>query len=755
MRAIKLLTGVLACLFLLLINASPAMAQGALLNRGDHYFEEFSFVKAAETYEQAFKKDASSIPHARRLAECYWNLRDTKNAETWYAVVAASSQATPVDLYRYSELLRVSGQYADSDLWLKRYGKLAPTDARVELKEDATDKLSELLDNPGLTYKVVPVDWNSDKPDICPFIHKNTIYFASSRSPQFTSRRTDSWNDQPFLNLYTGNVADDGTVTALKPMGDDMNTQYHESNLVISEDGSELYFTRNNYVEGRKILGEDGVNNLQIFVRHMLPEGWSKETPFTYNSPSYSVGHPALSKDGQSLYFTSDKPGGLGGKDIYVCHRDALGSWGEPENLGPTINTEGDEMFPFVFGNTLYFSSDGHLGLGGLDIFRVSIRGNSFGVVENLNAPINSTGDDFGLCLDERGQIGFFTSDRDGHLGNEDIYTFRMNSKAEENRKWAGRVLDMSDAQPIPHLVVQLLDAERNVIASTVTTAQGTYEFPSPKVPATVNIKVEGGAQSELTFKDFTPSEFGDTDLPDIYLNSVMDLPVNVVIKDEHTGKWLEGVSVTVKQATDGTILFLGTTNADGITKGEVPDRRFGSDEEYDVVFSKSGYFSKTVTVDFRVLKFLEQALTGPDGVDMSPVLAGIDMGKAMNLRPIYFDYRESTIRSDAASELDLVAQVMLTNPGITIDLRSHTDSRASSEYNDALSQRRAESTKAYLVSEGIAESRIQAHGYGERELVNKCADNVPCTEEEHAMNRRTEFIITSCKDCGVLGAVK
>jgi outer membrane protein OmpA-like peptidoglycan-associated protein len=228
-----------------------------------------------------------------------------------------------------------------------------------------------------------------------------------------------------------------------------------------------------------------------------------------------------------------------------------------------------------------------------------------------------------------------------------------------------------------------------------------------------------------------------------------------VVIKDERTGQWLAGVSVTVKQASDGTILFLGTTNAEGITKGEVPDRRFGSDEEYDVVFSKSGYFTKTVTVDFRVLQFLEQALTGPGGVDMSPVLAGIDIGKAMNLRPIYFDYRESSIRSDAASELDLVAQVMLTNPTITIDLRSHTDSRASAEYNDALSQRRAESTKNYLVKAGVAASRITAHGYGERGLVNKCADGVPCTEEEHAMNRRTEFIITSCKDCGVLGEVK
>jgi outer membrane protein OmpA-like peptidoglycan-associated protein len=746
----------LLVLALLLVSASKqAFGQGALLTRGDHYFEDFSFTRAAETYEMAFKKDASSIPHARRLAECYWNLREPKQAEPWYAVVAASSQATAVDLYRYSELLRMSGQFADADMWLKRYAKLKPGDSRVELKDDAVDKLSGLLENPGITYKIVPADFNSDKADIAPFIHKNTIYFASSRALQLTSRRTDSWNDQPFLNLFNGKLAADGTVSEVKPMGDDMNTQYHESNVVISDDGSEMYFTRNNFIAGRSILGENGVNNLQIFVRHLLPQGWSKEVPFTYNSSSYSVGHPALTKDSQRIFFTSDKPGGLGGKDIYVCERDPLGAWGEPKNLGPAINTEGDEMFPYVFGSTLYFASDGHLGLGGLDLFSVTMRGDEFGVVENLNAPINSPFDDFGLCLDERGELGYLTSDRDGHIGTEDIYTFIMNSKPEDNRKWAGRVLDMSDAQPIPYLTIRLLDSERREIAQTTTDLQGTYEFPAPKGNASVIASIEGGSQVELGPGDFAVSPYGDTELPDIYLNSVTDLPVNVVLKDARTERWLEGVSVTVKDARNGNILFIGTTNEDGITKGEVPDRRFGEDQQYDVIFTKSGYFTKTVRVDFRVLAFLEQALTGPEGAEMNAVETGIDIAKAMNLKPIYFDYRESSIRPDAALELDQVVETMTTNPTIKISLRSHTDSRASTEYNDALSERRAQSTKDYLVKHAIDPSRIQAKGYGERDLVNKCADGVGCSEEEHQMNRRTEFIITECNDCGAVGSIK
>ncbi|MBK9420381.1 MAG: PD40 domain-containing protein [Flavobacteriales bacterium] len=190
-----------------------------------------------------------------------------------------------------------------------------------------------------------------------------------------------------------------------------------------------------------------------------------------------------MTKDGQRLFFTSDKPGGIGGKDIYVSYRDGTGAWGEPQNLGPTINTEGDEMFPYVNGNTLYFSSDGHLGLGGLDIFSVTLRGKGFGIVENLNAPINSAYDDFGLCLDERGEIGFLTSDRDGHIGSEDIYTFVMNSKAEDNRKWIGRVLDMSDAQPIPYLTVRLFDAEHNEIARTTTSLKEPMNSRRPRWP--------------------------------------------------------------------------------------------------------------------------------------------------------------------------------------------------------------------------------------------------------------------------------
>jgi outer membrane protein OmpA-like peptidoglycan-associated protein len=736
---------------LLILVFAKAQGQQALLSSGDKSYAELSYIEAIEAYEQAFRKNASSIPHARRLADCYWTLRDTKNAERWYAIVAASSQAEPEDVYRYAELLRITGQFAASDLWMKRYAKLAPNDSRVELKENATERLGEIMGSDGITHKVVRAEMNTEFSEICPFIHGDTIIFASSRVHQFGSRDVHSLNNQPFLDLFQGVLGRDGKVSQIKALDGTINTKYHESNLVIATDGSELYFTRNNYHDGRKVLGEDGVNNLEIYMRERTAQGWGKEVPFPYNSPAYSVGHPSLTYDQSRLYFTSNMPGGLGGKDLYVCYRDVNGSWGEPQNLGAPINTEGDEMFPYVFQNTLYFASDGQLGLGGLDIFRCTIRGKGYGVVQNLSAPVNSTADDFGICLDANGHHGFFTSDRDA-VGDENIYQFVMNSKGADERKWSGRVLDAVDARAIPHLTVRLLDMDRNEIARTVTGPNGEFEFPAPNVPASISARIPGGAGAVLAANEFEISSFGNTDLPDMYINSVMDLPVNAILRDAMTDEWLDGVAVTVKDARDGTLLFHGITDDQGITQGEIPDRRFGEEMNLQVSFQKSGYLTKTINVDTRILMFLEHALTGPEGAGLSPISAGIDMAEAMNLRPIYFDFRDHRIRSDAAGELDLVAQVLRLDPSISIELRSHTDSRASIEYNDALSERRAQSSRQYLVAQGIAADRIIAKGFGERQLVNHCNDNAECSEEEHQMNRRTEFIITGCKDCGLVG---
>lgn len=747
------LTRSLAPLVVMLAIVLPVHAQDALLKRADRYHEAFAYSKAIEYYEQAFRRDVNSIPHARRLAECYWNIRDQKGAERWYAVVASSSQAEAEDVYRYAELLLVSGQYADSEIWMKRFRQMAPDDSRWRRKEGVQERLAGLFEQEGITHKVVPVSFNSDHLDMSPFIHGDSLLFASTRPKGNTSHHVDSWNGQPFLNIHIGRLDADRQVYDIAALDDGTNTSYHESNMIVSHDGSELYFMRNNLTEGRRVLGEDGVNNLQIYMRKRTTGGWSKEFAFPYNDPSYSTGHPALSQDGRLLFFTSDRPGGQGGKDLYVCERNASGGWGEPRNLGPDINTEGDEMFPFVHVNTLYFASDGHLGLGGLDLYRATIRPSGFGIVENLGPPVNSTADDHGLCLDEAGDLGFFASDRDGALNADNLYFFRMHSKPDDQRKWAGRVIDINDALPVPHLPVRLLDRERQVLARTLTDAEGRFELHAMHEAAYVNAQIPGGQEVELLVEELDIELFSDTELPDMYLNSVTDLPIHAVVRDGLSGDWLDGVTVTVTELADRSVLFIGTTDEYGVTRGDIPQQRFGDDLLVEVELSKEGYFSRRMEVEYRVLAFFEQALLGESGAGMTPVVNGVDMAVAMELKPIYFDYRSSHIRPDAAMELDRVADVLRGDPTMRIELRSHTDSRASTEYNDALSQSRAASTREYLVKQGIRADRIVARGMGERVPVNRCADGVECSEAEYQANRRTEFIVTGCSDCRTASA--
>lgn len=740
-------------LSLFLLGAfSTLRAQEAVLKLGDRHFEDLSFVEAIAHYERAFHQAEPDLDHLRRMAQCHWNLRDSKGSEQWYGRVCTSLEADAEDVYRYAEALRANGKHLESDHVLERFAKLAPQDSRAERKANAHDRLAVMLDEPGIAQKVVPVGFNSEKSDMAPFIRGNTLLFASARAPEYTARRHHTWDDQPFLDLYTATVDPSGNVRDVHTLRDQVNSRYHESNAVISPDGMELYFTRNNFHAGHSTLGENGFNNLQIFVRQREGEGWSREKAFVHNHADRSVGHPALGPDGNTLYFTSDMPGGRGGKDIYKCERSNGGAWGEPVNLGTTVNTEGDEMFPYVARDgRFYFASDGHLGLGGLDLFRCEIGPNGFTEPQNLNAPVNSPSDDLGLCLDVTGTRGYLTSDRPGGAGGDDIYTFVVEEGPARTKEvvklflmWRGRVVDADDATPVAHLPIRLLDEQRQELARTVTGSDGTYEFAAPEIPAIVEASIEGAGTVELPVDESVLLALEDVQLPDIKIQSLKDLPVKALVRDGMSNAPLAGVAITVTEKSTGKRLYTGTTDENGSATGVVPGRRFGENADLEVTFERDGYITKTVAADFRVLGFLEQSLSGPEGEELSPVMVGIDIGKAMNLRPIYFDYRSDKIRTDAAGELDLVAQVMRLNPTIRIDLRSHTDSRASAAYNDELSRKRAASTRAYLIGEGIDAERIAAHGYGERELVNHCTDGVECSEADHQMNRRTEFIITA-----------
>ncbi|GAA4112358.1 hypothetical protein GCM10022393_10760 [Aquimarina addita] len=378
-------------------------------------------------------------------------------------------------------------------------------------------------------------------------------------------------------------------------------------------------------------------------------EVWTdiKELPF--NSEDYSVGHPAVSPDGKQLYFVSDMPGSIGATDIFVVDILDNDEYSQPRNLGNQINTYGREMFPYITKEKLYFASDGHLGLGGLDVFESYYRVNNyFEIPVNLGSPLNSKLDDFGFIVKEDKNTGFVCSNRKQGKGDDDIYSFERIPIEKCSQNVFGHVSNNKTGERITDVKVLLFTSSGEQIQETTTDINGDYNFITPFDCAEkykIVAKKQGYSSNDKEFK--TARQTGKTEVP------------------------------------------------------------LGLDTVSELIVEENGLLKIKIGI-------------------------------------IYFDLDKSSVRNDASVELNKIVLLMLQYPNMVIKIESHTDSRSPEDYNLALSDRRAKSTKAYIVSQGIVSDRIEsAIGYGETQLINTCSNNVPCSESNHQLNRRSEFIIT------------
>lgn len=441
-------------------------------------------------------------------------------------------------------------------------------------------------------------------------------------------------------------MTSDSTLGTPKMFAKNIKIPFHEASPVFTKDGQTMYFTQNNYLKGKKGKNSEKVTLLKIYKAKLIDKEWSNVEELPFDSDNYSVAHPALSPDEKTLYFASDMPGTLGQSDIFKCKIDEDGSFGIPENLGTKINTEGRETFPFVSeNNELYFASDGHPGLGGLDIFYSKIENGVFSKVKNIGETANSPNDDFSFVINTKTKRGFLTSNREGGKGSDDIYQFFETRQLNCEQKLSGLVTDLETGAIIINAKMSLFNNTFKVIKTSTSDKNGYFYFD-------------------------------------------VDCDTNYYIRAEQTD--------------------------------------YNTVEKRIEIPNNSGKTEVSIQLDKNIKE----------------VKNGDDLAKTFGIKIIYFDLDKSNIREDAALELEKILDVLLENPTIKINIRSHTDSRASFEYNDQLSEKRAQSTMAWLVNNGIETSRLTAKGYGERELVNKCADSVICTEEEHQANRRSEFII-------------
>jgi outer membrane protein OmpA-like peptidoglycan-associated protein len=622
---------------LLLLSVAVVFSSGCAryyLSKGNKEFGNMSYVKAIKYYNRCL--DRKEVQEARvNLAHSYRLTNDIKSAEREYARVLTMPDNDPINTFYYAKLLMEEGRYDEAKASFTSFLEKDPDDIVAKMLLASCNSVSSYKIDTTL-YSLKKVDVENVASVFGCVSYKNGMVCTAEKEVKLNSKK-NPWTGKSFLDLYFSQQDKNGKWLAPQLLKGEINGQYHEGPASFNKAGDVVYFTRSNYFKNKIQRSSKGVNNLKIFRAELVSGKWTNLEEMPFCSDEYSVGHPSLASDEKTLYFVSDMPGGYGGTDIYLSFYDG-GKWSPPMNLGSTINTPGNEMFPYSYEDgSFYFASDAHNSMGGLDVFVTSYNGKKWLRPENLNYPLNSSKDDFAYVMvnDTAGLVSSTRSDTDR------VYRF---TKHAPKFSIEGVVANSKTRAPIKNATVKILGNKRQVLS---TDNNGKY-------------------------------------------NAELDPGINYM------------VLASMKDY-------------------------FSRSQEVTTVGEK---YSKIFTVNFNLNEMV--------------------IDRPIVLENIYYDFDKWEIRADAAKELDKLVKILNDNPAIQIELSAHTDSRAGDQYNLILSDKRAEAAVNYLITRGISKSRLTWKGYGESRPVNKCVNNVVCTEEEHQANRRTEFKVVKI---GVLSA--
>lgn len=625
-----------ASIFMILLGLGLGLAQekkSALVRKADDYYNHLEFLKAASLYQKALSSGKNLDYIYRKLGDTYYQLFDSKKAEQYYSKII-NKVDDPEVYYRYAQMLKANGKYQESEKWMKKFAQMKPSDHRAIAYRENPGYLVKILDKTRHKFIVTKEpSINTSYGDYGAQLHGTDLYFVSHRDRS----KPHMWDGQPFADIFYGDYST-GLITNIRQIPGDVNTKYHEGPFSFSPDGKTLYFTRNSFIK-KVHTDSSGISRLKIYKATWDGTKWTNVVELPFNSDNFDTAYPAVTPDGKRMYFSSDRPGTYGQSDIWYVDIHEDGTFGEPQHLGPEINTEGREDFPFFRDNTLYFSSDGWMGLGGRDIFASKYIDGKFSRARNLGVPVNSGKDDITFVYYKDKKMGFVASNREAvRYGDYNIYKVRA-IKPIFDVLISTVVTDAKTGKPIPHAIVTLTDNAGNPMGVKTTNEDGEVDF-----------LIEGGK--------------------DVILEARAD-----------------------------------------------------------------GYENQKVTVP----------ATYDEGVDVDIKLNPIEKiisAEQLNIRPIYFDFNKWNIRRDAAFELDNVVEAMKKHPELKIHVVGHTDCRGPMWYNQKLSERRAKATVQYIISKGIDASRLSWEGKGETQPVVKCKPCHSCTEKQHQLNRRSEFLI-------------
>ena len=601
-------------------------AQNKNTKIADKLFARFEYVDAVKEYQKLVENGKADPYVYKQLADANYNMFNSAEAIKWYKK-ATETQQDAETYYRYAQMLKAEGKYDDANKQMKKFATAAPSDLRTKAFNENPNYIPSLLDKTKL-FDVKSSEISSDKSDFGAVLYDNSLYFTSARKG---ARKNYGWTEEPFLDIYKADYNTDGTITNASPVTE-LNSKWHDGPITISADGKTAYFASESYKEKQSSPKDKKANakysQVYLFSATKNGDSWGTPSSLPFNDKTFSNSNPSLSRDGKTLYFSSNRSGSVGGTDIWKVAVNADGTYGEPQNLGNKVNTEGNESFPFIADDnkTLYFASSGKQGFGGLDVYQIDLNN---GEATNLGKPVNTEKDDFAFTFNESKKIGFLSTNRSG---NDDIFIVNPICAVDVLIV----VTNAKTGEILANASVSILDDKKNVIATQMSNAKGEVSY-----------KVECDR------------------------------------------------AYVVQASKDG---FEGNTFA--VTKSKGPKAKVDAAlQPIDVIVTETEII----------------------------------------LKPIYFEYDKSNITQEGAFELDKLVQVMKNNDKMVILAKSHTDSRGGDKYNLTLSERRAKSTVQYIISKGIDASRISGKGMGELEPKEVCN---PCTEAQHALNRRSEFLI-------------
>ncbi len=679
---------ILFILFLGLLQSTFAQQE---LKRANHYFERAFYSDAIPLYENLITSHKNS-KLIKNLADCYYNTYDMKSAARWYSYLISNYGDTVNESYHFklNQALKAIGETTKASETLIKYYNNNDAKEKANLVS-AHDIYIENISAIGNRFNIKNLGINTAKSEFGAIAIDSNLIFAATKKETSLLNKVYKWNNEAYLDLYKApltqiHLGD----TISKSLSKNINTKMHEGVLAITKDRKTIYFTRNNFIKGKKKTDGKKVSNLKIYKAEFIDNEWKNITELPFNGDDFSTAHPALSPDEKTLFFSSDREGGYGSYDIYATTINNDGTYGEPKNLGTEINTDKKEQFPFLDANgNLYFSSNGLPGFGLLDVFIAVTKNGKFQKPDNIGLPVNSSYDDFSFSTIAATKKGFFSSNRPQGKGSDDVYEFVETKPLiieDCKQTIVGILVDKTTEKPIPFGSIEIVYKEQKKKFTTgadasfkfIVGCNESYTITGSKIGYEPNTKIV-----------YTSKERNKVNNATLKLFSLFEKE-----KEQQIAMQKEREEKAEKEKA----------------------------EKEKALKQKKESIKSAINNESAIVKTKEKTI--------------------IKTEPINFDYNMWYLRQESRTRLSRVINIMNKYPNMIIEIGTHTDRRGNNTYNKNLSQKRANSVRTHLIKEGIAANRVRATGYGELKPVIKCKTDDSCSEEEHELNRRCEIVI-------------